>query len=120
MRRIIAALSIAMLCITANADVNIEEYCLEVAKLSRAVMNSRQLGDPIENALAARDRAFKQTKNERDKIIHTEIILEAYDVPRYFTDKFIQSEIDEFAAKNYIACMQGMRLAKKHGKFNQL
>jgi len=116
MLRIIVALSIAMLCTTSNAEMDIEGYCLEVAKLSRAVMSSRQLGGSIENALEVRDGAFKKTKNERDKIVHTEIILGAYEVPRYFTDEFIQSEIDEFAAKNYIACMQGLRLAKKHGR----
>lgn len=118
MLKIIAAISIALLCTTANADANIEGYCLEVAKLSRAVMTSRQYGDPIENALAVRDRAFKKNKDESARVIHTEIILEAYDVPRYFTDKFIESEINEFATKNYVTCIQTMRLAKKHGKFD--
>ena len=120
MLRIFAALSISLFCITTNAstDVNIEGYCLEVAKLSRAVMTSRQYGDPIENALAVRDRAFEKNNDDGARAINTEIIIEAYDVPRYFTEKFIQSEINEFAAKNYVTCIQTMRLAKKNGEFD--
>ncbi|HCR88274.1 MULTISPECIES: hypothetical protein [Psychrobacter] len=100
----------------AYSDAGIEEYCFEASQLSRHVMTSRQLGDPIENALAVRDRAFEKSKDESSRKVHTEIILEAYSSPAYSTESFIQSEIDEFTAKNYIACIQAMRLAKKHGK----
>lgn len=111
MIRIIAALSIAMLCSTANADVSIEDYCFEAMKLSEAVMKARQYGVSIESALSVRESTFKKTKDEGSRLVHTEIILEAYDSPMYSTEKYKQSEIKEFAAENYLACIKGMRLA---------
>lgn len=111
MIRIIAALSIAMLCTNANANVGIDEYCFEAMKLSEAVMKARQYGVSIESALSVRESAFKKSKDEAARLIHTEMILEAYDGPMYSTEKYKQSEIKEFAAENYLACIKGMRLA---------
>lgn len=118
MRRIIAALSITTLCVAANADVSIEDYCFEAMKLSESVMTARQYGVSIESALSVRESAFKKSKDESARLVHTEIILEAYDSPMYSTERYKQSEIKEFAARNYITCIQTMRLAKQHGKFD--
>ena len=111
MLRIIPALFIAMLCTTANADVSIEDYCFEAMKLSEAVMTARQYGVSIESALSVRESAFKKSKDKGSRLIHTEMILEAYDSPMYTTEKYKQSEIKEFAAENYLACIKGMRLS---------
>lgn len=109
MIRIIAALSIAMLCSTANA--NIEEYCFNAMKLSEAVMSARQYGVSIEDVLSARVDGSGDSAAQSVRLVHTEIILEAYDKPMYSTEKYKQSEIKEFAAENYLACIKGMRLA---------
>jgi hypothetical protein len=109
MPKIIVAFILSLFCVSANADI--EEYCFNAMKLSEAVMTSRQYGGSIENALSVRERAFEKSGDESARLVHTEIILEAYDKPMYSTEKYKQSEIKEFAAENYLACIKGMRLA---------
>lgn len=103
---------------SAYANIDIEKYCFSATQLARVIMTSRQSGVPIERALALRDAVFDDHKDESLRQVHTEIILEAYEVPMYSTEAYKQSEIDEFAAFNYVTCIQSMRLAKQHGKLD--
>jgi hypothetical protein len=112
MLKIVAALILSLFCVSVNANVDIEEYCFEAMKLSEAVMSARQYGVSIEDALSVRGSASGDSAVQSARIIHTEIILEAYDSPMYSTEKYKQSEIKEFAAESYLECIKGMRMAQ--------
>lgn len=109
MPKLIVAFIASLFCVSANADI--EEYCFNAMKLSEAVMTARQYGASIEDVLSARVDASGDSAAQSVRLVHTEMILEAYDKPIYSTEKYKQSEIKEFAAENYLACIKGMRLA---------
>lgn len=86
----------------ALADVYSEakdEFCPRVESMSRAIMESRQVGVPLVKLLELQKRVGPATEWARP------IMMMAYHKPRYRTEEFQQREIDDFAEEMFLMCM---------------
>lgn len=92
MRKILA---IATLLVSGSAFAG---ACEDRADLAREVMASRQAGVPIADVIRLAKESNAYTKATRD------LILRAYEAPRYQTEEHQQREITEFENAAYVAC----------------
>ena len=113
MRKIIAALSIAMLCITANANskspaylkAQREERCRDVMEVAEAVMYSRQNNMPMLKSLEVLDKFFTLPEDQAVYDGAQQMVVHAYKTAYYHTDDLKLLAINEFAALHYMACL---------------
>lgn len=72
------------------------KFCEDVSEMSGLVMVMRQEDVTITEALVITKGAFK------------ELIMDAYDTPKYSTDKFKKLSINEFRNKWHLACLKNI------------
>lgn len=72
--------------------------CEGRAELAKQVMSSRQAGVPITDVINLAKESNAYTKATQ------ELILRAYERPRFQTDEHQQREITEFQNEAYVAC----------------
>lgn len=104
MLRMIAVLSIAMLCTTANATPN-DSDCRSFMTTAEVIMNSRQDGVSLSDSLMILDRNFTNPENKEKREAIKQIVLAAYQEPYYHTDSMKKVAVNEFAALHYMACL---------------
>lgn len=105
MIRIIAALSIAMLCTNANAAPN-DSGCRSFMTTAEIIMSSRQSGVSLSDSLMILDRNFTNPESAAKREAVKQIVLAAYQEPYYHTDEMKDVSINEFAALHYMACLE--------------
>lgn len=104
MLRVIAALSIAMLCVTANAAPN-DSNCRSLMTTAEIIMSSRQSGVSLSDSLMILDRNFTNPENKELRDATQQIVLAAYQEPYYHTDSMKKVAVNEFATLHYMACL---------------
>lgn len=85
-----------------------EEYCKAVLSMSKTIMDGRQAGIPIDRSLELANKITKD--NEFFNKITKQLVIDAYDQPRFSTNRYKKEQLDDFAAKHYISCMKAARL----------
>lgn len=105
MIRIITALSIALLCTTANAAPKVDADCRSLMMTAEIIMSSRQSGVSLSDSLMILDRNFTAPESNAKRDAIHQIMLAAYQEPYYHTDEMKDEAINEFAALHYMACL---------------
>jgi hypothetical protein len=90
MNRLLITLSAALLTSVAHAD----PVCVALGEYSRTVMDARQTG-------VALSKIMEIVKGDD---IHTRIVLDAYEQPRFHSDEFRQTAIQDFGNKWETMC----------------
>lgn len=81
----------------AEEPVDPDEYCEVISRLSEKVMESRQAGVPLSNALGV-------AKTDLSRMM----VLEAWQTPRYSIESLSQREIDDFRDKWHLLCLKSV------------
>jgi len=94
-------LIIALFCITyaipaISADDDCRDYCDVMARAGEVIMNAHQKGYPMQKMIGTYSGAG-------DTI--DELIIVAYDSPRYSTEESQQIAIEEYREKVYLECV---------------
>lgn len=96
---LIALITAVSFSVSAKSDTEIiNEYCDVIGKTASGIMTSRQKGTSIMPML----KIFK-------KEVSRQLVLEAYDSPKYGTYKHKQQSITEFSNKAVIKCLKGFK-----------
>ena len=96
---LLAILVVTSFNVSAKTDAEIiNEYCSVIGKTASGIMTSRQKGTPIISML----KIFKREASR-------ELVLKAYDTPRYETYKHKHNSITEFSNKAVISCLKGFK-----------
>jgi hypothetical protein len=90
MKRLLIAATTALMMTTAHAD----EVCANLGEYARTVMESRQLGVPLSKVMAV----------VKDADIPKKIALDAYEQPRFQSEEFRQTAIEDFGNKWETLC----------------
>jgi hypothetical protein len=96
--KVLAALVLAVTVSPALAAP--EEACAGHAAFAREMMESRQAGVPITELVALVKELGDYTA------LNQEIILQAYEAPRFTTQEHQRRQITEFQDTVYVACMR--------------
>jgi len=88
--RVMAVLAIAVLSAPTQAD---ELNCKLMTKAARVTMEARQVGVPMESLMDIAENDF-----------HREVILDAFDKPKYHTKSMQEQATNEFAADFMSSC----------------
>ncbi|MGX9996688.1 hypothetical protein [Vibrio sp. JZG120] len=75
------------------------EICEKYGSLATSIMNNRQVGVSMSKMMEAVDG---------DKLLQN-LIIEAYDSPRFSTDKMQKKATERFRDDTYLACVKSMR-----------
>ncbi len=107
--------------VVANNDYNKnDEFCrntLNIINLAKAIMEGRQVGVTIEQAIETQNKIYNKQNflTDEDKkiaealsLIHLTLLLEAYDKPKFETEKEQQKAIQEFGETAYLYCMKDL------------
>jgi hypothetical protein len=90
MKRLLIAATAALMMTAAQAD----PVCVALGEYSRTVMDARQTG-------VALSKIMEIVKGDA---IHTRIVLDAYEQPRFQTEEFRQTAIQDFGNKWETVC----------------
>lgn len=97
---IAACLSLATLPAMAEEETTYYDVCLALGYLANQVMEARQIGVPVDQALGV--------LNEEDEVllgIMQEIVLNAYQVPRFSGEDYQQRAITEYKNEVIVTCL---------------
>jgi hypothetical protein len=86
----------ALLATAATAMAQAEDNCLIIESYARTVMDARQGGISLKDAMATTEKGDK---------LGPRIIISAYSKTRYRTEKFKQRAINNFADSVYLECL---------------
>lgn len=78
-------------------EMNTDELCDGLSSLSEKIMEARQAGVSLSNALG-----IVQTEATRM------IVMDAWESPRYSTESVIQREIEDFRDRWHLTCLRAM------------
>ena len=81
-----------------------DSVCRSVMELSRQMMTNRQVGVPVTDMMDV----FVNDPNTdaKHKNLMMEIVMRAYDAPKYSTAEYQEEAADEFANGYYLDCMK--------------
>ena len=92
---------------TGNAKAADTDYCLKVSSMATSVMKARQQGAPMDKLIElARDPEW-DAETQQGMI---DVVVDAYDSPKFSTAKHQQQAITEFGADYLVSCLQGESL----------
>lgn len=100
MKTTLAAIALALVPITAPAQ-SADEVFGVFSEFGQAVMTARQNGVPLQVAMSAND-----TNSE----LLAAIILQAYEVPRYSTERVKRRAIEDFRDEVSLGCYQAFAM----------
>ncbi|RXS99014.1 hypothetical protein [Acinetobacter junii] len=86
-------------------DVN-EAYCKATLSMAKSIMDARQVGVPIDRSLEIAGNVAKD--NEFFLKISKQLVIDAYEQPKFATEKYRNEQVNEFAAKHYISCVKAI------------
>lgn len=78
--------------------------CDAVAKSARTLMKARQAGVPLATVMKPLEG---RSPGVREAM--TEMVIAAYDQPRFNSPEFVQRSIDDFANDQHLACLKSTR-----------
>lgn len=112
MKKIILGCLISLAVNNAFADVpkqdraTVEEACDGMAKISRAIMESRQSGGNIADDIYALNNFIKIKEPLKEYYKH--VIYEAYQEPLWETEEKKKDAVNEFSNQKYLRCIKVM------------
>lgn len=84
-------------------EFNKQEACSLYEKTAEIVMKYRQSGAPM-------SELYNKDFGDKDKnIIIKGMLVEAYSTPKYYSERVIQNEINEFRNKKLLECIKNIR-----------
>lgn len=83
---------------TGGETLKKDDYCEKISEISEAIMESRQRGVSLSNALGTSPLDIVRT-----------IVLDAWESPRYSTESVVQREVDDFRDQWHLVCLKAMR-----------
>lgn len=83
-----------------------EQNCRNIMEIANVIMQQKQNGAPLIQALEANDYALKNNPNKNMQKVTNLIIRDAYEQPNYSTPSIKQEQLNEFSAKYYLGCME--------------
>lgn len=87
---------------TEENTVSRAEICESYARYAELVMELRQIGAPLSNILAPLG-----SDSSTEKEVMREIVLLAYEEPRYTTEAVQKREIQDFRNRIHVNCLRG-------------
>lgn len=86
-----------------ESDID-DSVCRSVMELSKTVMEGRQVGVPVTDTM---DVFVNDSDiDAKHKTLMMDIIIRAYDAPKYSTVEYQKEAADEFANSYYLDCMK--------------
>lgn len=103
MKKLLTGALLLALSIPSYADADVYSFCEAVMEAAEATMRGHLSGvSPVE-AIELANQAPVEIQTQL-----REMIVRAYSSPRYSTDEYKISAINEFAADYYIDCIKGL------------
>ncbi len=99
MKKIILAVLLMTAASTSQAATD-HETCVAVQGIAKAVMKNRQTGVGIDSVMGIANNAGKL------KPLITDIVITAYDSPKFSTSDYQEEAITEFGNSYYIDCIK--------------
>lgn len=81
-----------------SAPAMADDYCSELGKLAKTVMEVRQGGMSMATVM----QVFAKDDNE----IYKQMVISAYESPRFTVDSYIQRNVEEFSNEWYLMCVK--------------
>jgi hypothetical protein len=78
--------------------------CTSISTFAESVMNNRQNGVAIKSVIDA-----ISDEDQTVKAIGVEVAMNAYDVPRFYSEKNIVRSIEDFRDMYYLQCLQSFK-----------
>jgi len=95
----------AVIIMTASMTYASDDICGKYSELSESIMSARQAGVPAVKMI--------ETQIETDNVaffnLYKELVIEAYEWPRYSFEDLQQESINDFKNKIYIECLKANR-----------
>lgn len=83
----------------ASDDIN---TCEVIAEKAKSIMEVRQVGAPMQEVMdAVKDSAIKS--------LYFELVIQAYERPRYQSDEFRRRAVVDFQNEWYLSCVKAMK-----------
>jgi len=107
--RVAVMLAVVLFCFTPTC-VNdghcgdVDEFCRAMGILAETIMTNRQKGISLQAML---DLASKTIKEPDTLALAKNMIMTAYDSPRYMSEESKQEAIEEFRDAGTLACLKG-------------
>lgn len=95
-----AALALTLAASTPEPSM-VERVCAQKASIARTVMEGRQEGFPVEEALE-----IARTAPEVAREYWREQVLAAYDLPRYSSAQYQRRAVEDFGNEAFMDCMR--------------
>lgn len=80
-----------------------EDYCKSLSQIATGVMKLRQIGHDASDLIAVINRL---AKTESERKLYKNLIIEAYETPRFTTDSVRGKVIEDFRDSYYVECMK--------------
>lgn len=76
--------------------------CSKAAKVAESLMQARQKGVSLQNAMDAMISSYPKTAHKYVRVL----VMDAYSSPRYHSEEMQQRAIDEFRDKSHLSCLK--------------
>lgn len=93
-------LILATALLTASAVTVADEYCAQIESLAKTTMTFRQSGGEMSVIMGI------MLKGEATKVIGKQMVMDAYEVPRYSMVENQKREVSDFANEWYLMCVK--------------
>ncbi|MDQ2139586.1 hypothetical protein RBI14_15580 [Alcaligenaceae bacterium B3P038] len=103
--RILASAAL-VLCVMSSAQAAEKDFCKYLEGYAKISMDANQTGIPLSDLL----KLIKDNGNESELV--NDIAMDAYDVPRYSSEKLQQESIVEYQNRIYLKCLRATREKK--------
>lgn len=103
MKKILIAVFMVLVMVgMANAEANWRDTCRDLGGLAEVIMDSRQMGVPMARLMAV-------ISDEGGSQLTESLIIDAYSVPRFRTEKMQKQAVADFREKVYLECVIALR-----------
>jgi hypothetical protein len=102
------AMLISALCMLPYAANAQEDLCASIGKSAEALMKGRQAGVALQKSLEGMTNGHDQAAQEMFKAM----VIAEYEVPRYSSDGYKKTAIENFRDDQQLACLKASKTAQ--------
>lgn len=108
MKKLIVACMLSLVCVGANADSESydDDICRNLLTMAEGIMNARQSGVPLSQALSINDANISKKNNRDMNESMRNIIIHAYKEPLRYSEEMKRRSTYEFGANYYLSCYE--------------
>ncbi|BCT88166.1 MULTISPECIES: hypothetical protein [Acinetobacter] len=103
---LIMACLVSMPTWSASTDKDADQNCRKYLEMAEVIMYGRNNGIPLSKALEFNDQVNKKYKDKNMEFIMRSMIVDAYKQPTYYSEKMKTDQLNEFATKYYLGCIE--------------